>query len=217
MGNQSRIRIQRQHLIRMLDGQTVQIPTGVGLLNASAKEDEPWEPMERIQIPFAMLEAHARLNTEPPDELWTNWVYEAMVKHHPQDDGDPVTHLSLKRMDRAPIRNWRHFQQIKNEVCGPEREGIELFPAESRLADNANQYHMWVLPLGQQMPLGFRSGMVLLEDDDVDAFNTNGDPGRQEPLQPGLTIGDTMRSSEGYTDALGHDIARSIIEGKVRL
>lgn len=73
---------------------------------------------------------------------------------------DGLTHLSIKRNNRAPIRDWRVFQRIKNELCGPEREGVEIYPAESRLVDEANQYHLWVLPDGVQLPFGFEDRFV---------------------------------------------------------
>jgi len=31
-----------------------------------------------------------------------------------------VTHLSIRRNDRKPVRDWRELQRIKNELCGPE-------------------------------------------------------------------------------------------------
>jgi len=55
-------------------------------------------------------------------------------------------HLSIKRNDQEIIRDWRDLQRIKNELFGPEAEAVELFPAESRLVDAANQYHLWVFP-----------------------------------------------------------------------
>jgi hypothetical protein len=68
---------------------------------------------------------------------------------------DGSMHLSFKRNDRAAVRDWRHFQAIKNEVAGFEREAIEIFPPESMLVDAANEYHLWVLPEGVMSPLGF--------------------------------------------------------------
>lgn len=56
----------------------------------------------------------------------------------------PFLHLCIRRHDGANRTNWREFQQIKNELVGPEHEAIELFPAESRLVDTANEYHLWV-------------------------------------------------------------------------
>ena len=52
--------------------------------------------------------------------------------------------LSIRRDDRAPVRDWRHMQAIKNQLCGPECEGVELYPDDARLVDIANQFHLWV-------------------------------------------------------------------------
>ena len=77
---------------------------------------------------------------------------------------DSTMHLTFKRNDRAAVRDWRHFQAIKNEVAGPEREAIEIFPPESELVDAANEYHLWVLPEGAWSPLGFVHGEPQLHD-----------------------------------------------------
>lgn len=68
---------------------------------------------------------------------------------------EPFLHLSIKRIDREPIHDWRHLQAIKNELVGAEREAFEVYPAESRLVDAANQYHLWALPEGARLPVGF--------------------------------------------------------------
>ena len=53
------------------------------------------------------------------------------------------TYLSVKRIDREPFHDWRAMQRIKNSVLGPEWEGVEIYPAESRLVDTSNQYHLF--------------------------------------------------------------------------
>jgi len=58
--------------------------------------------------------------------------------------GEPVAHLSIRRNDRETIWDWRDLQRIKNELIGEECEGVQLFPAESRLVDTSNQYHLYV-------------------------------------------------------------------------
>jgi len=52
--------------------------------------------------------------------------------------------LSIRRDDRMPIHDWRDLQDIKNQLVGAEHEGVELYPAESRKVDTANQYHLFV-------------------------------------------------------------------------
>lgn len=72
-----------------------------------------------------------------------------------------VTWLSIKRRDKEWIHDWRDLQRIKNEICGPEREAFEIYPAESRLNDTANQYHLWVLAPGMLMPIGYTDRSVV--------------------------------------------------------
>lgn len=71
-----------------------------------------------------------------------------------------LTHLSIKRNDTAAIHNWRHLQQIKNDICGDECEAIEIYPPMSRIVDCANQYHLWVLPVGETVGVGFKDRLV---------------------------------------------------------
>jgi hypothetical protein len=52
-------------------------------------------------------------------------------------------------------------QAIKNGIVGEECEAVELYPAESRLVDTANQYHLWALPSDlMRFPFGFRERSV---------------------------------------------------------
>jgi hypothetical protein len=67
-------------------------------------------------------------------------------------------HLSIRDNKRRAVRDWRHFQRIKNELAGREREAIEIFPPESRLIDTANQYHLFVLPMGVSTPFTWNEG-----------------------------------------------------------
>lgn len=92
-----------------------------------------------------------------------NGLYEVWVYELPQG----IHHLSIRRFDKAAMRDWRHFQWIKNEICGAEREAVEIFPAESRLIDAANQYHLWVFPDDQRIPLGSGSRAVRDNDDET--------------------------------------------------
>ena len=52
-------------------------------------------------------------------------------------------HLSIRRQDRQPCRDWRDFQRIKNQLAGPEWTAVEIYPAESVKVDGANQYHLF--------------------------------------------------------------------------
>lgn len=97
-------------------------------------------------------------------ECWKNDTYTVMVRRgivSPSPGWPKMTWLSIRRNDRAACRDWRDFQAIKNQLCGSECEGVELYPAESRLADGANQYHVWVIEDDSvRLPFGFNDRLV---------------------------------------------------------
>jgi len=85
---------------------------------------------------IADLEHEARVCT-----YWVNDLYQVARR-----DCGGMIHLNIRRRDGKPIfRDWRHFQRIKNQLVGDECEGVELYPAESRLNDTSNKYHLWVV------------------------------------------------------------------------
>lgn len=96
------------------------------------------------------------------DELWLNDLYQVNLRvlsktYH----GSRVVWLSIKRRDKEPCHDWRDFQEIKNQLVGPECEGVELYPAESRVVDTSNQYHLFVIAdRNFRWPFGFREGFV---------------------------------------------------------
>jgi hypothetical protein len=95
-------------------------------------------------------------------QYWRNDKYQVSVFEDEATEAFPAClHLSIKRNDRAPVFSWRDIQTIKNELVGPENEGVQLFPAESRLVDGANQYHLWCFKdPAIRFPFGFPSRVV---------------------------------------------------------
>lgn len=90
------------------------------------------------------------------DYWFANSRYQVLVKFERAPGWPPLVHLSIKAHDKRCVRDWRDMQRIKNEIVGPEAEGLELYPAESRLMDEANQFHIYCahpivnFPFGQQ-------------------------------------------------------------------
>jgi hypothetical protein len=62
---------------------------------------------------------------------------------------------SIRRHDWKPVSDWRDKQTIKNQIVGPEWEAAELYPAESRVQDEGNWFHLWVMPRGGRYSFGF--------------------------------------------------------------
>jgi len=142
-----------------------------------------WQPMTRGTLNPAMA-----VLRDGSKEAWGNDLYQCVVQYD-GDSRDGAICLTIKRHDRSAVRDWRHLQQIKNEVAGLDREAVELFPDEARLMDTSNQYWLWVAPAGDRFDLGFDLGAVA-DDESVEVFNSiPGGKGRQRPWQPGLTTG----------------------------
>jgi hypothetical protein len=109
--------------------------------------------MEKIHLVERMIQACAA------PQVFVNDLYRVQVRRNP-----PFVHLNIGRHDGEPGKNWHDFQQIKNELVGPEFEGVELFPAESRLVDTDNEYHLWVnVEPGYRFPVGYSKRLVLDE------------------------------------------------------
>ncbi len=158
-----------------------------------------WQPMRRLPKSAHPLTDGSLVGRYPegtyPDEVWTNDLYEVSVirEFGPSAPGGWVTdYLTIKRMpDKSAIHDWRHFQMIKNDICGFEREGFELYPAESRLVDEANQYHLFVAPAGMTLPVGM-FGPRNVNDDLPDARPAPGQ-GRQREFEPGTRVPKSKR------------------------
>ena len=97
------------------------------------------------------------IHTVAAPAVYVNDTYRVRLR-----DAAPFVQLDISRIDGQPCTNWKDFQQIKNELIGPECEGVELFPAEDRLVDMANQYHLWVIPDAKyRFPFGYTNRLVL--------------------------------------------------------
>ena len=100
------------------------------------------------------------------NEKWfSNALYSASVQLEENKEIEiGIYHISFKRHDRSDDGKipWQHKQWIKNDICGVEAEGVELFPAESRILNTANQYHLWVLADNKPMPFGLNFGQPVV-------------------------------------------------------
>jgi hypothetical protein len=131
-----------------------------------------WQPFEEAFLPPDSMVITAS------DVVYRNNIYQVNVRYFICEEwgGAEMTHLSIKRNDKKPIHDWRDLQRIKNEICSPEQEAVEIYPNEARLVDTANQYHLWVLPKGTCIPFGYW-GRIVTEAD-------TGDGARQRKWHP---------------------------------
>ena len=98
------------------------------------------------------------------DMAWVNNKYQVFSRVFAPElngFGCEILWLSIKSHDRAPVRDWRDFQRIKNELAGTTCEAMEIYPAEDRLVDASNQYHLWVFPPELRIPTGWPARDVI--------------------------------------------------------
>jgi hypothetical protein len=129
------------------------------------RDATPWTSFVRVGIfdrcpeyPFfrEQTEDHGNHNRE----VWRNSRYLVSVDRIPVESLDvPVIHLQIESNNHHAVRDWRDFQRIKNELVGKEEEALEMYPAESRLVDTCNTYHLWCVP-GSVLPFGCMQRMV---------------------------------------------------------
>jgi len=84
----------------------------------------------------------------------------------------------LERPQAASKTNW----------FARSREGLEIYPAEERLVDSANQFHLWVFdsPIFR-FPIGFRERLV--------AEGPYRSAAQQRPWEPGSRPEDCVDSA----------------------
>ena len=106
--------------------------------NSPNQKGSSWMPFSRLP--------DIRIPRNPEAEVYVNNRYQVIKEvQYPSDPSlSPLVHLSIRHLDRRALHDWRDLQRIKNELVHPQSEGLELYPAENRLVDTSNQYHLWV-------------------------------------------------------------------------
>ena len=120
------------------------------------------ESLRKDHPNFSAATLKRMLKAMEREKLYRNDLYQVAINKDPPHGfaGLVVWELSIKRTDKEPILDWRDIQTIKNQLCGEEAEMFQLFPAESRLVDTANQYYFFALmkgPTGRfpRLPVGW--------------------------------------------------------------
>jgi len=72
-----------------------------------------------------------------------NAVFSVLVRNLPSG----VIHMAVSSLSgKRPT--WHEMQRIKNELAGPERTAVEVYPPADEVVDGADMFHIWVLPNG---------------------------------------------------------------------
>ena len=84
------------------------------------------------------------------NRAYTDGEYAVMTRRVETEWGE-ITHACIRNVENTDIP-WAEKQRIKDELFGVERVAVEVFPARSDLVDEANMYHIWVLPAEMKLP-----------------------------------------------------------------
>jgi hypothetical protein len=119
------------------------------------------------------------------------------------DNPDGSMQLSIKfpRGIKTPnLHRWSVLLNVKNEVAGPDREAVELYPAMSRCITEGNERNLFVLPEGQRFPFGmtaeeisngrFEEGLALSVRNGTETLEPEAPPIDVEPTLLGSEDGD---------------------------
>ncbi|GKU76877.1 hypothetical protein [Paenibacillus sp. L3-i20] len=96
-------------------------------------------------------------------ELNKAWVDESLqycvMSREIKTEWGNVDHVCMRNATETDIP-WMEKQRIKDELFGYDRTAIEVYPTEPELIDEANMYHLWVLPKGFKMPFTLKEMTV---------------------------------------------------------
>jgi hypothetical protein len=124
-----------------------------------SRKPKVWEPLQSAYLPPELQRVAERIG-DGRQAIFRNNRYQVCIRDLPDDPiFGQACQLSIKRTDKQPIFDWRDIQRIKNELIGPEVEMVQVFPAESRMVDSANQYWFYAFAT-YQFPYGFQERLV---------------------------------------------------------
>lgn len=114
--------------------------------------------LDRIEPGHPRWPRHLR-NPSMITHMFTDWDVVVQVSNIETEHFGVVTHLWIRDKASSTHWPWYFLQEIKNRICGPERQAIEIFPKESELVDAANMRHLWVFPESYSVPFGIHRGV----------------------------------------------------------
>jgi hypothetical protein len=147
-----------------------------------------WDAVPWTEFQPAVAVGRYAEHQEPDETIWVNSRYQVSLTGPRTHPWGRVVELSIKTLDRSARHDWRDFQRIKNELVGEEWEAIELYPAESRMVDTANQYYLFAFEPPWRAPVGFVARLVMAQDTQ--------DGSRQRPWPKGETPKDAISVKE---------------------
>lgn len=107
-------------------------------LEASRRKSGRWPAWEILRFPRGTI---GKGWSAGFDTVHRNWVFSVLDRTLP----DGTRHLAISSL--SGIRpSWPEMQRIKDEIAGQDATAVEVYPPHSEIVDQADMYHLWVLP-----------------------------------------------------------------------
>lgn len=180
-----------------------------------------WTPLVQAMVPEEARKTGVVAVVQ--NQLYTVFIKETTSPGFEQMGKDgksepmQIRHLLVIRNDKKGKEiKWDHKQRIKNELCGPMCEAVELFPAEWR-NQKMSQTHIWVLAPGASFPLGIfpedlgaagTPADVIVTKEDLEVFVVRGEVEGESFIE---VFGDEEEAKAAY-DASGNILTGGGIE-----
>lgn len=106
---------------------------------ARARKGGDWGPWETLTFPAGHA-GHgwcAEITTAHRNRVFS--VLERKV------EGGVIHYAVASLSEERP--SWWEMQRIKDELAGPDKTAVEIYPPHSEIVDGANMFHIWVLPV----------------------------------------------------------------------
>lgn len=107
-----------------------------------------WKPWERLAPSPAMVRSSGWC--AEITEVARNWLYVVLIR--PVSTPWGVVHHCAIRTASNLEPPWRDKQRIKDELFGPMFTAVEVMPPADELIDQADMYHIWVMPANFLLP-----------------------------------------------------------------
>lgn len=106
---------------------------------AITRRARKWNKWETLKLPRGTVHPHGW--TADITTAHRNNVFSVLDRTLP----DGTRHLAITSL--SGVRpTWPEMQRIKDEIAGPDATAVEVYPPQAEIVDQADMYHLWVLP-----------------------------------------------------------------------